>query len=121
MADGWERQYGLNPDDPADATQDKDGDGVNNLAEYRAGTNPEDPESYLRITSVGVDGASGLQVAWGSTSNRLYTIQRAGHLIHGGGSFTNLAEHLLSTPPQNVFLDTTATNASQFYYRIKVE
>jgi hypothetical protein len=36
-------------------------------------------------------------------------------------SFTNLSQHLLSTPPENVFVDTTATNASPFFYRLKVE
>jgi hypothetical protein len=40
MPDAWETQYGLNPNDPSDATQDKDGDGVTNLQEYLAGTNP---------------------------------------------------------------------------------
>jgi hypothetical protein len=39
----------------------------------------------------------------------------------GGATFTNLAEHILSTPPQNVYLDLSATNANIFFYRIKVE
>lgn len=58
---------------------------------------------------------------WGSASNRLYSVQRASALVAGGSTFTNLAEHILSTPPQNLFFDGTATNASEFYYRIKVE
>jgi hypothetical protein len=47
--------------------------------------------------------------------------EAAGGLPDPRRTFTNLAEHTLSTPPQNVFLDTTATNANQFSYRIKVE
>jgi hypothetical protein len=47
-------------------------------------------------------------------------VQRAGLLLNGGSAFTTLAEHILSTPPQNTYLDETSTNASQFYYRIKV-
>jgi hypothetical protein len=35
--------------------------------------------------------------------------------------FTNLAQHIFSTPPENVFFDASATNASQYYYRIKLE
>jgi hypothetical protein len=46
---------------------------------------------------------------------------RASWSAGGGGLFTNLTEHILSTPPQNVFFDTTATNANAFFYRIKVE
>ena len=38
-----------------------------------------------------------------------------------GEGVNNLTEHILSRPPQNVFLDPSATNASQFFYRIKVE
>jgi uncharacterized repeat protein (TIGR01451 family) len=40
MPDSWELTYGLNPNDPADALLDADGDSLNNLEEYRAGTNP---------------------------------------------------------------------------------
>jgi hypothetical protein len=42
MPNEWETQYGLNPNDPSDATQDKDGDGVTNLDEFKAGTDPAD-------------------------------------------------------------------------------
>ncbi len=40
MPDGWETQFGLNPNDPGDATADPDGDGKTNLQEYLAGTHP---------------------------------------------------------------------------------
>lgn len=40
MEDGWERQYGLDPNDPADADLDNDNDGLSNLTEFRLGTNP---------------------------------------------------------------------------------
>jgi outer membrane protein assembly factor BamB len=40
MPDPWERQHGMNPGDPSDALLDLDEDGLNNLAEYEAGTSP---------------------------------------------------------------------------------
>lgn len=119
MPDSYEAQYAfLSSTNAADALLDYDGDGLSNLAEYRAGTSPADPLSYLHIQSLAVGGTNGVQLVWGSTTNRLYTVQRASVL---GLGFSNVAEHILSTPPQNIYLDTTATNASSFFYRIKVE
>ena len=122
MPDSWMMQhFGHATGQAGDlslAQDDADGDGVSNLAEYLAGTSPKDPLSYLRIQSLAVGGTNGVQVVWGSTTNRLYTVQRASVL---GLGFGNVAEHLLSTPPQNLYLDTTATNANSFFYRIKVE
>ena len=40
MPDRWERQMGLDPHDARDANLDPDGDGLTNLEEYRAGTDP---------------------------------------------------------------------------------
>ena len=40
MPDGWETRYGLNPNDPSDATSDQDNDGVSAYEEFLAGTIP---------------------------------------------------------------------------------
>ena len=45
MPDEWESQYGLDPNNPDDANQDLDGDGISNLKEYLAGTNPKEKNS----------------------------------------------------------------------------
>jgi len=39
LPDSWELAHGLNPNDPTDAALDPDNDGLNNLNEYRYGTN----------------------------------------------------------------------------------
>jgi hypothetical protein len=46
IPDKWESQHNLDPLDPVDDTKDSDGDGFNNLAEFKAGTNPLDPRSH---------------------------------------------------------------------------
>lgn len=106
--------------DLSQAADDADGDGMSNLAEYLAGTHPKDPASYLLITSVSAGGTNGVLVVWGSATNKLYSVQRA-PAVGSGGAFTNLAEHILSTPPENGYWDTTATNGAAFFYRIRVE
>lgn len=45
MPDNWETTYSFSPNNAADATQDADGDGLNNRAEWKAGTNPRDADS----------------------------------------------------------------------------
>jgi hypothetical protein len=43
LPDDWEKQAGLNPNDPNDAAEDKDGDGYLNWQEYALGSDPSDP------------------------------------------------------------------------------
>ncbi|MDD5522274.1 MAG: thrombospondin type 3 repeat-containing protein [Kiritimatiellae bacterium] len=50
IPDKWERQYALNPSDPADADKDSDNDGFSNIEEYNGKTNPTDPNSSPSIT-----------------------------------------------------------------------
>lgn len=46
MPDDWESRYGLNPNDPADAELDKDGDAFTNLEEFLAKTDPTSASSH---------------------------------------------------------------------------
>ena len=45
MPDAWELEHGLNPNDKSDALLDPDGDSLSNLAEYHAGTDPNNPDT----------------------------------------------------------------------------
>jgi hypothetical protein len=45
MADEWERTHGTDPANDGDASADTDGDGLNNLAEYRLGSDPRKSDS----------------------------------------------------------------------------
>lgn len=46
MMDKWELEYGLNPNSPEDADLDLDDDGISNIDECLAKTNPKDPASH---------------------------------------------------------------------------
>ena len=56
LPDDWENAHGLLPDDTDDALYDTDGDGLTNLAEYFAGTDPTDSASHLALESITVTG-----------------------------------------------------------------
>ena len=57
-------------------------------------------------------------IEWNSASNELYSVEGASDLSSG---FTNIVQHIPSTPPKNIYFDVSVTNAFQFFYRIKVE
>ena len=46
LPDEWEKKYGLNPADPADADADADGDDFTNAEEFAAKTDPTDPKDH---------------------------------------------------------------------------
>ncbi len=41
----WKLQHGIDPDDPSELLEDRDGDGLTNLEEYLQGTDPNDPDT----------------------------------------------------------------------------
>jgi hypothetical protein len=76
LPDEYEALYPgfLGASDAADAARDQDGDGMTNLAEYIAGTDPTDALSFLRVESIQVAGG-GTQLELYARSNRTYTVE----------------------------------------------
>lgn len=73
LPDAWERLFGFNPASAGTATADPDEDGMNNLAEYTAGTDPIDPHSLLRLDAV--LHSEGAAIVFSAVSNKTYTIE----------------------------------------------
>lgn len=71
LPDEWETANNLQINAP-DADVDSDLDGVSNRAEYLAGTNPQDPASYLKVEQI-TGGPATLR--FNAISNRTYSIQ----------------------------------------------
>ena len=74
IADDWERAHGLAPTNPDDALDDPDGDGASNLAEYLAGTDPQDSLNVLRLVAVRLI-ADSVEVTFNSTIGKCYSLE----------------------------------------------
>jgi hypothetical protein len=90
----WELEYfgatNINPN------ADPDGDGMSNLQEYQAGTNPTDPNSRLRITAIsGNSVGSTATLTWTSVPSRLYYVEERTNLTTGAWA-TNLTLGVVS-------------------------
>ena len=115
MLDGYEIDYRLNPLDAADAALDSDLDGPVNSSEFIAGTNPNDSNSFLRLTGVQRSSTNEV-VTWSSATGRVYVLERMGSMT--GDTWSVAASGLVARPPQNVYTDVVSQVES--YYRVWV-
>jgi hypothetical protein len=102
------------PDDlePLDGAADTDGDGMSNAAEYFAGTDWLDPQSYLKIEIV-VSGSRA--ISFNAVSNRTYTVQ------YTDGLNPLLWKKLTDVPARNTTRSEAAVDSSSNtnrYYRL---
>ncbi len=116
LPDAWEQQYFGNPTN-AVASDDSDGDGFSNLAEYIAGTDPKNADSNLRITQVQAGPGLSVTLTWPSAANRIYTVERASS---EPGGFIGLLD-FFGNPFETSYRDMWLTNPPPSFYRIRAE
>lgn len=97
---------------------DADGDGQTNWQEWRAGTNPRDAFSVLRLLTPLVT-TDGLLVRWQSLSGQSYFLERSTNL-GGLAAFTPWASNIVGQADVTIFADTNAVGTSTSFYRIGV-
>jgi hypothetical protein len=120
IPNGWEQTHGLDPLNPDDADADPDKDGMSNLQEYQAGTNPTNAASCLKITSLTLTNGS-VRVRWSAVGGKHYVVQTNSDL---GAVFSD-ASPVIAVPgtAETVtnYLDPgAATNSRTHYYRIRL-
>ncbi len=80
IPDAWKQQYGFSLTDPKVANADPDKDGMTNLQEFLAGTNPLDPTSKLACSTSAVSG-EGMDLTWTSTPGCDYRVRHSSDLV----------------------------------------
>ena len=100
------------------ANADPDGDKVNNLGEFLAGTDPLDSRSVLRIFDFGKTGAT-WNVTFTSTLGDSYHTDRATNLV--SAAWSNVSGVVWGHTESTVFGDTNAAAQLRAFYRIAPE
>jgi CotH kinase protein/Lamin Tail Domain/Concanavalin A-like lectin/glucanases superfamily len=90
MPDAFEGTYSFDPTNSADGALDTDGDGQSNAAEAQSATNPRDPASSFRITSIAPAVGGGYTLSFAAAANRTYAIQRSSDLTAPGGGWMTI-------------------------------
>jgi len=115
MPDSFEDAYGLD-NHSNDAADDKDGDGMTNLDEYLAGTNPNDKDSVFQCKLVYVTGAGSGTLSWNSVADRQYQIDYADNL---GTTLAPLGPAITAT--DSVTQITVPLDLVRRFYRVRVQ
>jgi hypothetical protein len=116
MPNSWETANGLSNSSAADASQDSDGDGFSNYAEYLSGTNPRDNQSYLAVDSDSV--ANHIHyIRFRAAANRTYSVlYRNSSTV---GPWSKLADIEAQPDPTAVVVtDPVPTGSSMRFYRL---
>jgi hypothetical protein len=119
ISDGWEVSYGSNPKFN-DAGVDEDGDGLTELMEFRAGTNPLSESSRLWLQTRVEDGR--VCVAWSAVPGREYQMQRRETLTRpfrdvAAESFPRIAQGSL----ESYWIDLAEVGRTESeYYRVRL-
>jgi hypothetical protein len=116
---GWKIQYfGSTNAVNGGALEDWDHDGMNNLQEYLAGTNPTNASSKFQVTDFKRQGGTNFVLQWSSVAGKKYALQTSTNLLAG---FTEwVTNHVPATPPINSHT-VSVNQVRSRYYRVLVE
>ena len=114
MDDAWELAHFFTL--ARDGTGDFDNDGMNDLAEFLAGTNPASASSFLRFTSITTTGGITFTVEWSAAPGKNYRVQFKNSLIDA--QWTDLVGDVVAAGATASKVDTTGGESTLRFYRV---
>ncbi|MDA1257108.1 MAG: SUMF1/EgtB/PvdO family nonheme iron enzyme [Chloroflexi bacterium] len=112
MLDAWEIEF-FGDAGTATGGSDADGDGQDNCDESKAGTDPFDDASILRIVKIVAENGQPATMEWPSVENRSYCVYWSTNLP---GSFSMLTNGIAATPSTNSYTDAVSRGNRVFYF-----
>jgi len=113
MPNTWEGRH-FTTDTSGSPWVDDDGDGVVNLLEWGADTDPTNALSYLGVTNLSL-GTSGVNIAWQGGTSVWQFVESSTQLSPSDTVWTVIRTNAPPTPVSSNTVDTTATNGMRFY------
>jgi hypothetical protein len=119
IPDAWELRYAGNLT-TMNGTTDSDGDGKKDIDEYRADTNPFDPNDNLRVTAISANSAGSTNtLTWTSKTTRLYQVQERLDLTAGSWGTNTALGVVLPDPGAMTTRVAPDPAASQRFFRVQ--
>jgi hypothetical protein len=118
----WWRQYyfggdGKTTNTQSCATADPDGDGMNNMTEYQAGSNPRDDRSAIRVFALDMTG-NVVNLRFSTELGQSFFLERTSDLVTGG--WTNVGGNIWGHMDSSTAGDILTNKSPKAFYRIRV-
>ena len=116
MSDDFEAFFGV-----SDVNADADGDGLTNLQEYKAGTNPLDATSGLRITTVARSGNPFTVTFNTVVAGKSYRLERKDALTDAlWNSISGVPDLTATSTGSAQITDPGGASTTKHFYRVRV-